>query len=89
MLANFTNPGGLKDVGQNLYKETVSSGTPVFERPGQNSVGHIRQRALEFSNVNVIEEMMAMLMTQRAYEVVVKSIQTGDSMLKTGSDIGK
>lgn len=88
-LANFTNPSGLKDIGQNLYKETVSSGTPVFERPGQNAAGHIRQRALEYSNVNVIEEMMVMLLTQRAYEVVVKSINTGDSMLKTGSDIGK
>jgi len=88
-LANFVNPGGLKDSGQNLYKETVSSGPATLERPGTNSVGNLRQRTLEYSNVNVIEEMMAMLLTQRAYEVVIKSINTGDSMLKSGSDIGK
>lgn len=89
LLANFTNPAGLVDVGQNLYRDSAASGEPRFETPGRDSMGYIRQRALEFSNVNVIEEMMNMVMTQRAFEVTVKAIQSGDSMLKTGSDIGK
>ena len=88
-LATFPNPPGLKDIGQNSYVETVTSGEPVFELPGRNAAGNIRQRALEFSNVNVIEEMMDMVLTQRSFEVIVKSIQAADSMLKVGNDLGK
>ena len=89
LLANFSNPGGLVDVGQNLYKESAASGEARFATPGTDSVGLIRQRALEFSNVNVIEEMMNMVLTQRAFEITVKAIGSGDAMLKSGSDLGK
>jgi len=89
LLANFSNPGGLVDVGQNLYRDSAASGEPRYETPGRDSMGLIRQRALEFSNVNVIEEMMNMVLTQRAFEITVKAIGSGDAMLKSGSDLGK
>ncbi len=89
LLAVFPNAGGLKDVGQNLYLQTAASGDPTFEIPGREMAGSIRQRALEFSNVNVIEEMMTMVLCQRAFDVTVKAINSGDSMLKSGSDLGK
>ncbi len=89
LLATFQNAGGLKEIGQNLYTETASSNTPSFELPANNGVGAIRQRSLEFSNVNVIEEMMDMILTQRSFELIVKSIQAGEAMLKAASDLGK
>ncbi len=89
MLAVFPNSGGLKDVGQNLYAQTAASGDPSFEIPGRQLAGAIKQRALEFSNVNVIEEMMAMVLCQRAFDVTIKAINSGDAMLKSGSDLGK
>jgi len=88
-LATFPNQQGLKEVGQNLYVETAASGIPTLETPTQNGAGAIRQRSLEFSNVNVIEEMMNMILTQRSFELVVKSIQAGEAMLKASSDLGK
>ncbi|NBV41157.1 flagellar basal-body rod protein FlgG [bacterium] len=89
MVAVFPNPQGLKDIGQNMFEETTASGTPTFEIPGRQLAGAIRQRALEFSNVNVIEEMMNMVLCQRAFDITVKAINSGDSMLKSGSDLGK
>lgn len=89
LLATFPNEAGLRDMGQNLYEQTASSGSPTFEIPGQNLAGSIRQRALEFSNVNVIEEMMAMVLCQRAFDVTIKAINSGDQMLKSGNDLGK
>jgi len=89
LLATFQNPSGLKDIGQNLYTETASSNTPTFDTPNQNGIGAIRQRALEFSNVNVIDEMMDMIITQRSFELIVKSITAGEAMLKSASDLGK
>ena len=89
LLGNFQNPEGLKDVGQNLYAQTPASGDPTFEMPGLNGVGFIRQRSLEFSNVNVIAEMMDMIVTQRSFELIVKTIQAGEAMLKASSDLGK
>lgn len=89
ILASFQNQGGLSEIGQNLYRETAASGAPNLENPGENGVGSIRQRSLEFSNVNVIEEMMNMILTQRSFELVVKSIQAGEAMLKSASDLGK
>jgi len=87
LLAKFPNPGGLKDIGQNLFLETVASGEPSFEIPGRNGSGSVRQRALEFSNVNIIEEMMDMLTTQRTFELVTKTIKSADDMLKIASDL--
>ena len=88
-LVNFPNPGGLKDIGQNLFRSTAASGDPELTIPGENGVGMVKQRALEFSNVNIIEEMMNMLLCQRTFELVNSTIKSADSMLKAASDIGK
>jgi flagellar basal-body rod protein FlgG len=81
-LARFVNPAGLQPMGQNLYKETAASGAPQVLIPGQAGVGFLRQGMLEASNVNVVEEMVNMIETQRAYEVNSKSISATDGMLR-------
>jgi len=80
-LANFINPAGLQSVGQNLYLETASSGTPTPNTPGTNGVGSVNQGYVETSNVNVAEELVTMIQTQRAYELNSKVISTSDAML--------
>lgn len=80
-LANFTNPGGLEARGQNLFAETAASGTPSTNAPGSNGAGLLQQGYLETSNVNVVEELVSMIQTQRAYELNSKAIQTSDQML--------
>ena len=80
-LANFVNPAGLEPKGQNLFTETAASGTPNTGAPGQNGLGALQQGAVETSNVNVVEELVAMIQTQRAYELNSKAIQTADQML--------
>ncbi len=80
-LALFVNNGGLQSIGENLYVETVSSGPPLPNTPGQNGAGLINQRYVETSNVNVAEELVAMIQTQRAYEMNSRVIQTSDNML--------
>lgn len=82
-LARFTNPGGLRSIGGNLYVETEGSGTAETGSPTQNGFGGILQRYVETSNVNVVEEMVNMITAQRAYEINSKSIQTSDQMLQT------
>lgn len=79
--ASFVNPAGLESKGQNLYVETAASGTATAGTPGQNGLGSIRQGFLETSNVNVVEELIGMIQTQRAYEMNSKAIQTADQML--------
>jgi len=79
-LANFINPGGLQPMGDNLYLETASSGSPQTGDPGQNGVGTLLQGSLETSNVNVIEALVDMIETQRRYEMVSKAIQASDRM---------
>jgi flagellar basal-body rod protein FlgG len=81
-LANFANPAGLDPKGENLYAETASSGTPTAAAPGTNGLGHLQQGFLETSNVNVVEELVSMISTQRAYELNSKAIQTSDQMLQ-------
>jgi flagellar basal-body rod protein FlgG len=81
-LADFINPGGLQAIGQNLYDETASSGSPSTGTPGLNGLGSVIQGALETSNVNVVEELVNMIETQRAYEMNSKAIQTTDRMLQ-------
>ncbi len=81
-LANFVNPAGLDPRGQNLYAETAASGTPQAGAPGANGLGALQQGFLEGSNVNVVEELVAMIATQRAYELNSKAIQTSDQMLQ-------
>lgn len=81
-LADFINPQGLQAIGENLYKETVSSGSPQAGTPGLNGIGTLLQGNLESSNVNVVEELVNMIETQRAYEMNSKAIKTVDEMLQ-------
>lgn len=81
-LVNFVNPAGLEPKGQNLYTETAASGTPTTGTPGQNGLGALQQGFVETSNVNVVEELIGMIQTQRAYELNSKAIQTSDQMLQ-------
>lgn len=80
-LASFVNSGGLQSMGQNLFLETASSGTATPNTPGTNGVGLLNQGYVETSNVNVVEELVSMITTQRAYEINSRSIQTSDQML--------
>ncbi len=86
-LARFMNPGGLKSIGKNLYLPTPSSGDPETGVPGEDGMGSIAQGFLEMSNVNVVEEMVNMIVAQRAYEINSKSIQTTDEMLQMANNL--
>lgn len=81
-LASFVNPAGLDSKGGNLYMETAASGTASVNTPGSNGLGTVNQGYVETSNVNVVEEMVDMIQTQRAYELNSKSIQASDEMLQ-------
>lgn len=81
-LSDFINPAGLEPRGENLYLETASSGAPQAGGPGLNGLGTLAQGALENSNVNVVEELVSMIETQRAYEMNSKAISTSDQMLE-------
>ena len=80
-LATFVNVGGLQSIGENLFLETASSGAPTPNTPGSNGAGVLNQRYVETSNVNVAEELVSMIQTQRAYELNSKAISTSDQML--------
>ncbi len=86
-VASFINPSGLESMGQNLYLETASSGTPSTNVPGTNGTGTISQGYVETSNVNVVEELVNMIQIQRAYEINSKAITTSDQMLQKLSQI--
>ena len=86
-LASFVNPAGLEPKGQNLFGETASSGAPSAAAPGANGTGTVQQGFVETSNVNVVEELVSMIQTQRAYELNSKAIQTSDQMLQRLSQI--
>jgi flagellar basal-body rod protein FlgG len=81
-LATFINPVGLQSVGENLYVETAASGSPNINTPGIDGSGLLNQGYVETSNVNVVEELVNMIQTQRAYEINSKAIQTSDQMLQ-------
>ena len=81
-LATFINPAGLMAKGENLYVETNASGNPNTNTPGTNGSGTLSQGFVETSNVNVVEELVNMIQTQRAYEINSKSITTSDQMLQ-------
>lgn len=80
--ATFINPAGLQPMGQNLYLETISSGAPQTGQPGLNGLGTLLQGSLESSNVNVVQEMVSMIETQRTYEMNSKVISADDDMLQ-------
>jgi len=81
--ADFINPAGLKSIGRNLFTPTGSSGEAIVGIPGTQELGEIEQGYVEMSNVKVVEEMVNMIVAQRAYEINSKAIQTSDSMLAT------
>jgi flagellar basal-body rod protein FlgG len=81
-LVSFINPAGLDPKGQNLYAESPASGQPNEGAPGTNGLGALMQGFVETSNVNVVQELVTMIQTQRAYEMNSKAIQTSDQMLQ-------
>ena len=81
-MADFVNAPGLQPIGQNLYLETSSSGTPQTGNPGLNGLGTVTQGFVESSNVNVVEELVNMIETQRSYEMSSRAIATADQMLQ-------
>jgi flagellar basal-body rod protein FlgG len=81
-LANFINPPGLQPIGQNLLVQSAASGSPQTGSPATNGLGSLTQGELESSNVNVVEELVNMIQTQRAYEMNSKAINTVDQMLQ-------
>ncbi|TFH85396.1 flagellar basal-body rod protein FlgG [Billgrantia azerbaijanica] len=80
-ISTFINPTGLESIGGNLYAETTASGPRNETIPGMNGAGRLFQEYVETSNVNVVEEMVGMIQTQRAYEINSKAVQTSDEML--------
>jgi flagellar basal-body rod protein FlgG len=88
-LARFANPGGLDAMGQNLYQETAASGTPELGNPAQNGFGEIQQGSLEGSNVSVVQEMVNLILAQRAYEVNSKAVQAADEMMQESNNLQK
>jgi flagellar basal-body rod protein FlgG len=86
-LVRFANPAGLDSLGRNLYKETPASGTAETGNPGENGFGDLQQGFLEMSNVKVVEEMVNMIMAQRAYEVNAKAVQTADEMMQMSDNL--
>lgn len=86
-MSSFINPAGLEPRGQNLFTETASSGQPQSGPPGANGLGTLQQGFLETSNVNVVEELVSMIQTQRAYELNSKAVSTSDQMLQRLSQL--
>jgi len=82
-IATFINPTGLEAKGENLFAETTSSGAPNVSQPGLNGAGVLNQGYVEASNVNVVQELVNMIQTQRAYEINSKAVTTSDQMLQT------
>lgn len=86
-LAKFVNPGGLSSIGKNLFTPTAASGEPATGTPGLDGFGTINQGFLELSNVNVVEEMVNMIVSQRAYELNSKVVQSSDEMLQMANNM--
>lgn len=86
-IARFVNNAGLKSIGKNLYTETVASGTPTVVTPGESNSGTIVTNFVEMSNVQVVDEMVNMIVAQRAYEMNSKAVTTADSMLEVAAGL--
>ncbi len=86
-LARFANNPGLKSIGKNLYVETEASGSPTTGTPGEDGFGTTAQGFVEMSNVSVVEDMVYMIVAQRAYEMTAKAIQTADEMLQMANNV--
>lgn len=86
-MVRFANPAGLESIGHNLYKETQASGIAELGNPGENGYGELQQGYLEMSNVKVVEEMVNMILAQRAYEVNSKAVQAADEMMQMSNNL--
>jgi flagellar basal-body rod protein FlgG len=86
-LYRFGNPGGLDSQGGNLYKDNLASGQALAGNPGENGFGTVRQGYLEMSNVKVVEEMVNLIVAQRAYEVNAKAVQAADEMMQLSNNL--
>ena len=86
-LAQFVNPGGLLSVGKNLFTPTAASGTATVGNPGSNGMGTLSQGFLELANVKVVDEMVNMITSQRAYEASSKAIETADQLLQIANNL--
>ncbi|MCH8287014.1 flagellar basal-body rod protein FlgG [candidate division KSB1 bacterium] len=86
-IIQFINPAGLRNLGQNLFESTFASGAPIPGNPGVNGAGTIKQRFLESSNVDIVEEMVNMIVAQRAFETNSKAVQAADDMLNTSNQL--
>ncbi len=88
-LAKFINPAGLKSIGKNLFIQTTSSGDPILGTPGLDGFGTIAQGFQELSNVDIVEELVEMIIAQRAYETNARSVRTADEMLNRAINLGR
>jgi len=88
-LVKFVNPAGLKSLGKNLFMNTASSGDPIQGTPGLEGLGTIAQGYQEMSNVDIVEELVGMIIAQRAYETCSKAIQAADGILRNALTIGR
>jgi len=86
-LVRFMNPGGLEAIGNNLYVETSASGNPIYGTAGGNGFAEIQQGYLEASNVDIVEEMIAMIAAQRAYEINSKTVKTVEDMMTMANNL--
>ena len=86
-LARFVNPAGLRAIGDRLFVQTDASGDPILGAPGEDGMPQVRQKVIEMSNVEVVEEMVEMIVAQRAYEANSKGIQTADDLLRIANGI--
>jgi flagellar basal-body rod protein FlgG len=86
-LARFINPAGLLSIGNNLFLETDASGPPILAEPGVDGMSEVRQGILEMSNVQVVDEMVGMIIAQRAYEANSKGVQTADDLLRIANGL--
>lgn len=86
-LTRFPNPAGMEAIGSNLYRESQSSGAPEQGNPGENGFGELAQGYLEMSNVKVVEEMVNLILAQRAYEVNSKAVQAADEMMQQSNNM--
>lgn len=86
-LARFVNPAGLQSIGRNLFLPTQASGDPTPGTPGQEGLGTLLQGFVEMSNVNVVEEMVNLIVGQRAYEINSRAIRTADEMMQTANNL--
>ncbi|HEX9445366.1 MAG TPA: flagellar hook-basal body complex protein, partial [Candidatus Binatia bacterium] len=86
-LARFVNPAGLESLGRNLFRPTQASGDPIPGTPGKDGFGTLLQGFVEMSNVNVVEEMVNLIIGQRAYEINSRAIRTADEMMQTANNL--